>query len=243
MTQTTGGAKALGFFLLAALSCSSAGCNIGKKNEGPQKVEEPKKEGAPAPAPASPEELEERKRLQGKWEIVKYASETGHDALRGREGKLHYTFGGDQLSYFVGGQRAVKGTYRVDPSKAPKTIDFIADGPPGRNLSFKGIYAPEGTYGLKVCFLPESGSGPRPTEFKEAPGHVLIVLETAIYAWGARKKTAGQLLGKWEADAGGKKGLVQICPFSGNTTDRPRARLGRRVLPDWRPGVESLTPA
>jgi uncharacterized protein (TIGR03067 family) len=68
------------------------------------------------------------------------------------------------------------GTFKVDPSKKPKTIDVTVTDGQDKGKTYLGIYELEGdTY--KVCVDPEGKN--RPTEFaiKPGSGHVLEVLK------------------------------------------------------------------
>jgi len=76
----------------------------------------------------------------------------------------------------VDGKEIHKGTSEIDPTKKPKTIDFIPDDGPEKGKTFLGIYQIEENT-RKLCFAP-SGKD-RPTEFSSNPGsgHVLVTFE------------------------------------------------------------------
>lgn len=69
-----------------------------------------------------------------------------------------------------------KGPSQIDPTKSPKTIDFIPSQGAGEGKQFLGIYE-LGEKTRKLCFV-ESGTD-RPTEFSSVPGskRILVTFE------------------------------------------------------------------
>lgn len=108
-----------------------------------------------------------RKALQGTWVAV-----TKDDK------KIELTFKGDK---FIGviGDETYKGTYKIDPTKKPKTIDMtVKEGNKYQGDTSLGIYKVKGDK-LTWC-ANEPGKENRPKEFKEEQGDqkfLLIVLE------------------------------------------------------------------
>jgi uncharacterized protein (TIGR03067 family) len=78
---------------------------------------------------------------------------------------------GDKITYKVVDKTTL--TYKLDPTKMPKWIDFTRSG----RTTF-GIYDLDED-NLKICF-PKRGKRKRPTEFESKPdseGDVLIILK------------------------------------------------------------------
>jgi uncharacterized protein (TIGR03067 family) len=126
---------------------------------------------------AKDEVKKELARFEGTWKWVSLESEKeklSADALKDPRMKLT----GDKFA--VTGENAenaiMGGTFKVDPTKKPKTIDVTFTDGPQKGKTMVGIYELEGdTY--KVCMDPEGKN--RPTEFalKPGSGYVLEVLK------------------------------------------------------------------
>jgi uncharacterized protein (TIGR03067 family) len=124
--------------------------------------------GAPAPkAEAS---------LQGTWNKVK-AEYDGAAAAAGEAARVHvtaakvtYTFDG---GWIFGENASAEFTYKVNPTKAPKSIDLISKDGKGTETVLPGIYELRGGR-LKVCLGKK-----RPTTFTAPKGseRVLIVFQ------------------------------------------------------------------
>jgi uncharacterized protein (TIGR03067 family) len=82
---------------------------------------------------------------------------------------------GDKFTYKEG-EGVYGGTFKVDVSKKPKTIDITFTEGPEKGKTFKGIYELEGdTY--KVCLDPKGKDRPTKFETKKGTGVVLEVLK------------------------------------------------------------------
>jgi uncharacterized protein (TIGR03067 family) len=74
------------------------------------------------------------------------------------------------------GNFVVKGTFEVDASKNPKTIDITRTEGPKKGTNSKGIYELDGdTY--KICMDPEGKNRPTLFESKKGSGYGLQVLK------------------------------------------------------------------
>lgn len=75
--------------------------------------------------------------------------------------------------------RLEKGTYKVDPSKSPKTIDCVLTAGPYKGLAVVGIYEMYGD-SLKICWSPW-GNLEHPKEFDAKPGsqRAVVILKRA----------------------------------------------------------------
>jgi uncharacterized protein (TIGR03067 family) len=107
---------------------------------------------------------EELARLQGTWSAVSYeasgmAFHTKDDKERA---KAKITIKDNTY------QRRDRGTFRLDPTKSPKAIDFMPTEGLFRGKTLRGIYSLDGDV-LRICESTPS-KGERPTEFKTAPG-------------------------------------------------------------------------
>jgi uncharacterized protein (TIGR03067 family) len=74
---------------------------------------------------------------------------------------------GSQTTVYAGPQVMMAMRFSFDPSKSPKTIDYINTAGANKGKSQQGIYEFEGNL-LKVC-VAAPGS-PRPAEFESLPG-------------------------------------------------------------------------
>ena len=86
------------------------------------------------------------------------------------------TVKGDHYTVFYFRKVLGKGTFRLDATKQPKTIDFVPDAPMGAGKPMRGVYEISAkTY--RICVAPPGKD--RPTEFsaKEGSGHTLTVWE------------------------------------------------------------------
>jgi len=124
---------------------------------------------------AQDEVKKELARFEGTWKWVSIEMEKmklSADALEHPRLKLM----GDKFSVTEENNATFGGTFKVDPSKKPKTIDVTFGDGPEKGKTALGIYELEGdTY--KVITDPAGKS--RPTEFAVKPGsgHVLQVLK------------------------------------------------------------------
>jgi uncharacterized protein (TIGR03067 family) len=67
----------------------------------------------------------------------------------------------------MGGQTVMKATIKVDPSKRPKTIDYVMTDGPTKGKTQLGIYEVDGDT-FKSCFAAPGAD--RPTDFTSKPG-------------------------------------------------------------------------
>src|SRR5262249_38938548 len=118
----------------------------------------------------------DKDKLQGNWNAI--SSELGgKEKPEAKENSL--AFKGDEFSVTRGGEVFLKGTFKVDSSKNPKTIDMkIKEGRDDyEGETARGIYKLEGD-GL-TWRVGEPGSGNRPMAFatKEGTKTLLIKLK------------------------------------------------------------------
>jgi uncharacterized protein (TIGR03067 family) len=126
----------------------------------------------------------ERKQLEGTWEVVAFEEhgetvprESYQFTAKIRAGRFALEARRMLLFFAVGGE--LTGTYRLDPSKKPRAIDFEYEdvgAEPGagrRRTTVRGIYLLDGDT-LKIC--KDMSGQQRPREFKTEPGSSKVVL-------------------------------------------------------------------
>jgi uncharacterized protein (TIGR03067 family) len=107
----------------------------------------------------------EYERFEGAWKMIAMEAE-GMKVPEETFKNTKLILKGDKFT-FTDGSATYKGTYKVDVSKKPKTIDItFEEGPEKRNTVW-GIYELEGDV-YKVCLV--EGNKKRPTEFTAKPG-------------------------------------------------------------------------
>ena len=102
--------------------------------------------------------------MQGNWTLVSYSIK-GAAVPAAELAKIKLNVKGN-LSTFTMDKEAYHGTYVLDATKKPKTIDIDLLDEPNKGKKMLGIYLLE-TDQLKIC-VGEVGT-PRPTEFKTGP--------------------------------------------------------------------------
>jgi uncharacterized protein (TIGR03067 family) len=134
-------------------------------------------DGAPKEGAAKDEAVaKERKAMAGTWKFASLELD-GEKAPEAFFKDAAVVIQGDRFT-LTGAEATYRGTFTLDPTHKPKTIDFtFTEGPEKGNVSL-GIYEFDGD-GLRVC-LGLTGK-PRPTAFvsKKDSGHVLEVLKRA----------------------------------------------------------------
>ena len=91
---------------------------------------------------------------------------------------------GDKLTVIVGGQPFMKAKITIDPTKKPKTIDYLMTEGFTKGKTQLGIYELDGDT-LKSCF---AGPGDeRPTDFTSKSGD-----HRTLSVWKRQKETAPQ---------------------------------------------------
>jgi len=116
---------------------------------------------------------DEMKRFQGRWMPVCVETEGKTIPPEGLEDL-------EQLEVLVDGDKVVlkeegtikeswSVTFRIDPTKAPRTIDLSVSVQGSRPKTARGIYRLDGDT-LTICILPPTKEPERPTEFVTKPG-------------------------------------------------------------------------
>jgi uncharacterized protein (TIGR03067 family) len=130
-----------------------------------------------APAPKEDDAKKDTEKLQGTWQVTS-VEERGRSRLQ-REA-ITVFIDKETMTVTIGGEMDFKGTFKLDPSKKPKTIDVTIaesrrDKEKGKVLH--GIYEVDKDT-LKWCMAEPDGTD-RPKEFstKEGINHMLVKLK------------------------------------------------------------------
>ena len=127
--------------------------------------------GADDPKDAAKKEYD---KFEGTWKMESFTVD-GKPTPIENFAEFRMTLKGESFTT-VSAEGKTNGTYKVDPSKSPKTIDITFTGGPLDGVTMLGVYKLEGdTY--TVC-LPAGGSKERAKELDSKPGsgRVLEVL-------------------------------------------------------------------
>jgi uncharacterized protein (TIGR03067 family) len=117
-------------------------------------------------APAPKEEIKDKDKLQGTWEIVSIDYEGQHYGAESYRG-WRYILTGDKMVRKLNDDTNRESVFVLDPSKKPKTIDLTYEEPPGSKHTALGVYELDGDT-LKWCFGDDPST--RPTGFDTSLG-------------------------------------------------------------------------
>ncbi len=123
---------------------------------------------------ARPDEAQDRGRLEGTWSFVS----TSRDGEAKKDRDLGgVVFQGDTITFPAADpKKTVRGTFTVDSSKSPKTMDITLDRG-GKKTVMLAIYELDGDT-LKLChFLGQIAAKERPTELAADKRTVLGILK------------------------------------------------------------------
>ena len=130
-----------------------------------------------AGAPGEAADAKKKAGLRGAWTAVS-AERNGApaDDIKGHQ----LTLTGDRFTIRSKGKLRYQGTFRVDPSKSPATIDFTNTRGEATGKVWQGIYLLDGD-SLKICDNADDVSKGRPAAFAAEPGsgRVLVVFRRA----------------------------------------------------------------
>jgi uncharacterized protein (TIGR03067 family) len=118
-------------------------------------------------------------KMQGDWALV-FMTKDGMKVPDDDAQALFRTVKGNEYTVFRYDRVAGKGTFTLDATKKPKTIDFLPANSKDKTKALLGIYEFDGDK-LKYCYAPIGK--PRPTEFTSQEG----VLQT-LAVWEREKK-------------------------------------------------------
>ncbi len=117
----------------------------------------------------------EEQKLAGVWRVTGMQAEGTILPLR-QVPDLKLTFKKGKFTAQLAREKPQEGTYKLDPSKKPKTIDLNRDNGPEKGKKQVGIYELIGNL-LPICAC-EAGSE-RPTDFEtnDKPGYTVLILK------------------------------------------------------------------
>jgi len=116
---------------------------------------------------------EEMKKLQGTWKQIAYERDGVTEPLDEQGWEPRVTFTGDAFVVALSdGSIPIKGTYKLDPTRNPKTIDWSDTIGEDAGKTLLAIYSLEGD---RLVFCAAYPGQERPTEFRTRPGHVLRI--------------------------------------------------------------------
>jgi uncharacterized protein (TIGR03067 family) len=119
---------------------------------------------APAPDDAVKKEMA---KLEGTWSVTALTN----DGKKGKDEdirKIRVILKGDNYTAKVGDMVVEGGTWTIDPTRKPKSIDATATSGDDKGKKSLGIYELDGDT-LKMCFGP-AGKDERPKEFESKEG-------------------------------------------------------------------------
>jgi uncharacterized protein (TIGR03067 family) len=111
-------------------------------------------------------------KIQGTW-VRASVERDGKPASADELKNTRLTLKGDKYTLDDGKEKRT-GTFKLDATKTPKTLDIIADSGPNKGKTLKAIYKIEDDTFTYCVAGPDKD---RPTEFsgKEGSGHTLLV--------------------------------------------------------------------
>jgi uncharacterized protein (TIGR03067 family) len=118
----------------------------------------------------------DRERLQGTWKIIA-AESKGEKVLSKDLGELFLIFDGDSIQVEEDKKKQDRYSFRLNPERKPKEIDFSYTKGPKNGRTDRAIYLFQGDR-LTFC-IQEDATQPRPKNFNTEPDTAfsLVVLE------------------------------------------------------------------
>ena len=124
---------------------------------------------APIPKEKDKPKPKDEDAIQGTWQLDTLdAGGVAPPPVELQKIRFNFKDGGLEVTHDMM-PRDKKGTYRLDPTAKPKTIDLVE----GNGQTALGIYELDGDT-FKIC-LAEGQNAARPTEFKPAGARVVVV--------------------------------------------------------------------
>jgi uncharacterized protein (TIGR03067 family) len=115
----------------------------------------------------------EMKKFQGTWKQIAYERDGVTEPADEQDWEPRVTFMGDEFVVTLAdGNIPIKGTYKLDPTREPKTVDWTDSSGKDTGKTLLAIYSLEGD---RFVFCAASPGHDRPTDFRTRPGQVLRV--------------------------------------------------------------------
>jgi uncharacterized protein (TIGR03067 family) len=116
---------------------------------------------------------EETEKFQGSWKQLAYEKDGMTEPLEKQGWEPRVTFTGDTFVVTqANGSTLIKGTYKLDPTREPKSIDLTDTFGEDEGKTFLAIYFLAGD---RLIFCAADAGQERPTEFRTRRGQVLRV--------------------------------------------------------------------
>lgn len=128
-----------------------------------------------ADQPESDANKKDLSRLQGDWAAVSMVYD-GHKLPDDDVQSLFRTVKGDHYTVSLFKKALSKGTFKIDATKQPKTINFLSASAAAKSQPIHGIYELDGDT-WKVCYASPGKERPKEFTAKEGSGHTLAVWE------------------------------------------------------------------
>jgi uncharacterized protein (TIGR03067 family) len=123
---------------------------------------------------------EELKKFQGIWKQVGYERDGLRELADEQGWEPITTFAGNEFVVTLAdGSIPIKGTYRIDPTRTPKAVDWIDTIGEDAGKTLLAIYSLNGD---RLVFCAAGPGLERPTELRTRPGQVLRVLQREVQA-------------------------------------------------------------
>jgi uncharacterized protein (TIGR03067 family) len=120
---------------------------------------------------------QELARLEGEWKIEKVEA-GGISATPDQLKELKsVTFKGNTFTSLAGVAK-LEGTFKIDPTKNPKTMDLMFKSGQDKDAVYKAIYSLEGDE-LKMCGAELGKDRPKNFDVKDKKNHTLMVFKRA----------------------------------------------------------------
>jgi uncharacterized protein (TIGR03067 family) len=117
-------------------------------------------------------------RLQGTWKQIAYERDGVTEPLDEQGWDPITTFTGEEFVVTLAdGSIPIKGTYRIDSTRNPKTVDWMDTIGEDAGQTLLAIYALEDD---RLIFCAAYPGLERPTEFRTRPGQVLRVFRREV---------------------------------------------------------------
>lgn len=117
-------------------------------------------------------------KFQGTWKQVAHVRDGVADPPEERGWEPRVTFTGNRFVVTLAdGSTAIKGTFRLDPTREPKAVDWTDTFGPDAGKTFLAIYSLEED---RLIFCAADEGQERPTEFRAGPGQVLRVSQREV---------------------------------------------------------------
>jgi uncharacterized protein (TIGR03067 family) len=110
----------------------------------------------------------EMEKFQGTWRQIAHERGGVADPPDEQGWEPRVTFTGDTFVVtLTDGSTAIKGTFKLDPTRQPKAVDWTDTFGPDAGKTFLAIYSLDGD---RLVFCAAAEGQERPTEFRAGPG-------------------------------------------------------------------------